>query len=297
MGYDSRVSLRKLHNPGAPVSLRFGELEIEAFSISGLATYVLVPAFDACFDLGHCPVEATKLRNVFLSHVHQDHAGGVPRHLSLRAMFGARPSRVYCPAESAPALIDVLRAWERLEEKPSADLEAHVRGLARGDTVPLGRRFTVHAFDVVHRITSLGYTVVEHRRVLRPEYRGLPGAEIHAARLRGETVADPDDHAVFTYVGDSTAETLRLHPEVGRSDVLFLEATHLPGTDRRASAQWGHTHLDELVEVAREVPEALASPHIVLKHFSMKYGETEIRKAIEALPSDLRRRITVLIAR
>ena len=106
-----------------PVSLKFGGLELEAFSISGLATYVLAPAFDACFDLGHCPVEATTLRNVFLSHVHQDHAGGVPRHFSLRAMFGARPSRVYCPAESAEALRDVLN--EALEtEAPETDIVA-----------------------------------------------------------------------------------------------------------------------------------------------------------------------------
>jgi ribonuclease Z len=277
------------------VSLKFGGLELEAFSISGLATYVLAPAFDACFDLGHCPVEATKLRNVFLSHVHQDHAGGVPRHFSLRAMFGARPSRVYCPAESAEALRDVLRAWERLEEKPALDLDAHVRGLAPGDTVDLGRRYTVRAFDVVHRIASRGYTVIENRKVLRAEYQGLPGVAVHAARLRGETVSDDRPHPVFTYVGDHTAETLRRHPELGQSDVLFLEATHLADTPRSTSAQYGHTHLDDLVDVAREVPEALATPHIVLKHFSMKYDARDIRKAVAALPADLRRRVTVLL--
>lgn len=290
-----RVPLRRIHNPGAPIALKFGGLELVAFSISGLATYVLAPAFDACFDLGHCPVEATRLRNVFLSHVHQDHAGGVPRHFSMRAMFGARPPRVYCPAESAAGLIDVLRAWERLEEKPPAHLEDCVRGMRPGDSVDLGRRYTVRAFDVTHRIASRGYTVIENRKVLRAPYVGLPGAEIYAARLRGETVSDDAPHPVFTYVGDSTAETLRRNPEVGRSDVLFLEVTHLPGTARSASAQWGHTHLEDLIELSREVPEALASPHIVLKHFSMKYDEREVRAAVDALPPDLRRRVTVLV--
>src|SRR5262245_54996933 len=63
----SRPSLH-LHNPGRPVSLRLGGLDVEAFSISGLSTYVLVPSFDACFDLGHCSVEASHLRHVLLSH-------------------------------------------------------------------------------------------------------------------------------------------------------------------------------------------------------------------------------------
>lgn len=289
------MAFKRIHNPGAPVSLRFGALEIEAFSISGLATYVMVPAFDAVFDLGHCPVEATRLRNVFLSHVHQDHSAGVPRHLSVRSMFGARPSRVYCPAESAPGLVGVLRAFERMEEKPAADLDAIVRGLHAGDAVDLGRRYTVRVFDVAHRIASRGYTVIEHRKTLRPEYQGMPGAEIHAARLRGETVADEHLHPVFTYVGDSTVETLQKHPELGRSDVLFLEVTHLADTHRDRSSFWGHTHLDDLIEVARTSPETLASPHIVLKHFSMKYDEREIRRGVDALPAALRARVTLLV--
>src|SRR4051812_50092470 len=116
------MSRASLHDPGHPISLRFGALEIEAFSISGLATYVRVPAFDACFDLGHCSVEASRARAVLLSHVHQDHSLGVIRHMALRAMTGARPSRVYAPSESRDALIDVLRAFERMERRPPADL-------------------------------------------------------------------------------------------------------------------------------------------------------------------------------
>ncbi|HEU4538905.1 MAG TPA: hypothetical protein VFS00_32520, partial [Polyangiaceae bacterium] len=95
------MALYRLHNPGAPIELHLSGLRLIAFSISGVASYVLAPAFDACFDLGHCALEAVKLRHVFLTHVHQDHSGGVHRHLSLRRMFGTRPSRVFAPAESA----------------------------------------------------------------------------------------------------------------------------------------------------------------------------------------------------
>lgn len=289
------MSRASLHNPGRPIPLLLGGLAIEAFSISGLATYVLVPAFDACFDLGHCSVEASRLRNVFLSHVHQDHALGVVRHLSLRAMTGARPSRIYVPAESRAALVEVLQAHERLEQREPAELAPIVYGVAPGEVLRLSARYAVRAFDVVHRIASRGYTVIETRRKLKPEFLGLPGEAIGAARGRGEELYDYREVNLFTYIGDSTIETLERHPEVGASEILFLEATHLPGTSPEVSARYGHTHLDELVELAARRPEVLASRYIVLKHFSMKYEQADIRAALAVLPPELRERVTLLL--
>lgn len=289
------MSRASIHNPGRPVSLRFGALEVVAFSVSGLATYVHVPAFDACFDLGHCSVEASRTRNVILSHVHQDHSLGVVRHLSLREMGGARPSRVYLPAESRDAMIDVLRAYARMEQREHGDLESIVHGVAAGDSFALSPRYVVRAFDVVHRVPSRGFTVTEKRRTLKPALRGLPGEEIRAARERGEELYDVATVDAFTYVGDSTIETLERNPEIGRSEVLFLEATHLPGTSPEVSARYGHTHLDEIAALYEERPEILASPHIVLKHFSMKYDAAQIRAALAALPPELRDRVTLLV--
>jgi ribonuclease Z len=288
--------LDELHNPGAPIDLRIGGLELTAFSISGVATYVLVPSFDACFDLGHCAMEATRLRNVFLTHVHQDHAGGAHRHVAIRRMVGARASRIFAPAESAEDLRDLLRAWDKLErsEEP-IDVANVVKGVAAGDEIALGGRYLVKAFDVVHRIPSRGWTVVERRQKLKPEYEGRPGEEIGAARARGEVVSDTLESTVFTYVGDSTIETLRRHPEIFASGVLFLEATHLGVTGRDVSAKYGHTHLDELAELYRERPEIFGRARIVLKHFSTRYAKGEIKDAVARLPDELRSRITILV--
>jgi len=279
-----------------PLRLRLAGLELDAFSVSGLASYVLAPEFDACFDLGHCALEAAHLRHVFLSHVHQDHAGGVPRHVSLRRMLGARPSRIYCPAPSAEALATVMRAFDALEEKhDEADPAGLITGVSPGDRIALRGRFTVEVFEVEHRITSVGFTVVEHRRALKPAWVGVPGPEIAAAREEGVTVHDVVDHRRFTYVGDSTAETLWRHPELGQSEVLFLEATHLPGTPRSASDRWGHTHFESLVEWLVDRGEGIACKHIVLKHFSMKYRREDVRAAWASLPAGLKPRVTMLM--
>jgi ribonuclease Z len=294
-GARSVPSVPSLHNPGLPIALQLGSLACEAFSISGLATFVRVPSLDACFDLGECSVAAAATRNVLLSHVHQDHALGVVRHVALRAMTGQRPSRIFVPAESKDALLDVLRAFERLEQREPAELDAQVHGVLPGDVFDLGAHRSVRVFDVVHRIPSRGFTVTETRRKLKPTFVGLAAEVLREARARGEEIHDHREHDVLTYIGDSTLETLERHPEVGASEVLFLEATHLPGTSRAGTARYGHTHLEELADLARRRPEVLASPHVVLKHFSMKYGAAEIRASLRILPDELRARVTLLL--
>jgi ribonuclease BN (tRNA processing enzyme) len=289
------MSRAALHNPGRPIALRFGALEMRAFSISGLASYVTVPAFDACFDLGHCSLFASQLRNVLLTHAHQDHSLGVIRHIALRRMTGQKPPRIYLPMESRARLLDVLRAYERLEEKEPADLEAIVHGVVAGETFNLAPHRKVRVFDVHHRIASRGYTVIEDSRKLKATYQGLPGEAIRDAHARGEELYDHRDVHRLTYVGDSTVATLEEHPELGESEVLFLEATHLPGTSPEISAKYGHTHLNEIAALYARRPEALASPHVVLKHFSMRYDAAQIRAALRTLPAGLRERVTLLI--
>lgn len=289
------VSLLDVHNPGAPLDLDLGGLKLTAFSISGVATYVMAPDLDACFDLGHCPVEATRLRHVFLTHCHQDHCAGAHRHQSLRQMFGARPSRIHAPSASAPLLRELFAAFDRLEGKEARDYSDVITGLAPDERVRLSGRYEVRAFEANHRLTSLGYTVTESRRKLKPAFLGLPGPEIALARERGEQLYDYQQHNLLTYLGDCTIETLQRHPEIGQSQVLFLEATHIPDTDREVSAHWGHTHIEEIIELAASNPATFASPHIVLKHFSTRYDVRDIRRSLDLLPPWLRAKVTLLI--
>ena len=202
------MSRHELHDPGRGLALTLGALDVTAFSISGLATWIAVPSLDACFDLGHCTVEVSRLRNVLLSHAHQDHSLGVVRHLSLRAMTGARPSRVYLPEESREPMIAMLRAYERLEGKRDADLEACVRGVSPGDTFALSPRHRVHAFDVTHRLPSRGYTVLETRRKLLDKFVGLPGEALRDARAAGKELHSFHARAVLTHFADRTIDTI-----------------------------------------------------------------------------------------
>lgn len=289
------MGLYALHNPGQPHKLRLGHLDLTAFSISGVSTYVLAPELDACFDLGHCPLEATRLRHVLLSHTHQDHCTGAHRHLSLRRMFGARPSRIHCPAPSAQHLRELFQAFDRLEGREAGNYDEIIVGVEAGESIRLSGRFEARTFEVAHRITSLGFTVVEARRKLKEHLVGLPGPAIAAARGRGEELYDLSHHKLLTYIGDSTIETLEKHPEIGESEILFLEATHLPGTDPEVSRTYGHTNLEQIIALAHERPATFASPHIVIKHFSTRYSREEIVSSFGQLPPWLREKTTFLI--
>lgn len=291
----ARSPLYPLHNPGAPTALSIAGHELVAFSISGVSTYVLSPAMDLCFDLGHCAVEAARLKTVLLSHVHQDHSLGVLRHRSLRQMWGDSPSRVLVPDESREALIAVVRAVEQMEQRePSPTLERDIVGVRPGEVHALSKRWSVEVFDVTHRIASRGFTVIESRRSLAAPFVGQPGAELKAARERGEELYEYRSHRAITYVGDSTIETLERVHNLGDCDVLFLEATHVGDTDPAVSAKYGHTHLDELVELFRKRPERFGRAHIVLKHWSTRYRREDVARAIGRIPKALASRVTAL---
>ena len=287
--------MNPLHNPGRPTHLTLGGLTLTGFAVSAVASYVMVPSLKAVFDLGHAPVDALSLDNVLLSHVHKDHVGGLPLYLSLREMQGMGPARVYVPMESRQPLLDFLAAFDRMEGPVVANREKEVIGVVPGDVFALGRN-KVRVFGASHRLPSVGYTVVDVRSKLRAEHVGKDPNVIRDMRLRGDTIVEVVERDLFTYVGDSTLATLVEHPELGRSRVLMIEATHLSDTPREVSEKYGHTHLDELAELyARDPKGALAAEHIVLKHFSMRYEARDIQMAVAGLPDGLRERVTVLV--
>jgi|LNFM01.1.fsa_nt_gb ribonuclease Z len=293
----ARDPLNPLHNPGVAQALSIRGHELVAFSISGVSTYVLAPSLDACFDMGHCPVEGARLRNVLLTHCHQDHALGVIRHRAIRQMWGDSPSRVFVPEESRAALLAVLRAVDAMEGRGREDtLERDVTGVRAGETFELSKRCRVEAFDVVHKAPSRGYSAIERRRALKAPFVGRPGVELAEARRRGEELYDYTDQRTITYIGDSTIETLeRVDPSVLDCDVLFLEATHVGATDPAVSEKYGHTHLNELAALFRRAPERFGRSQIVLKHWSTRYSRSEITEALRALPPAFGARITALL--
>lgn len=287
----------KHHNPGLPITLKFGQETMVAFSISALSTYALVPELNCAFDMGDCLLDAVPLQHVFVTHAHGDHTRCLFRHDSLRRLMGMAPATYYVPEPTAEGFRGLAAAWSRLEYprlQPAAPPE--LRALSPGDVVWLHRQLAAKAFAVRHTVPSLGYTLFDVRKKLKPEFQGRPGPEL--ARLRREGVAFEEELWLprLTFIGDSTIETLYREPDVGRSRILFLEVTFLMEGEQELARRRGHTHLDDLLRFLRDCPDTLRNEHIVLKHFSMRYDRGTIKHILRTrLPADFMERVRLLI--
>ena len=287
----------KHQNPGLPITLKFPQETVVAFSISALSTYVLVPELNCAFDMGDCLLDAVPIEHVFVSHSHGDHTRCLYRHDSLRRLMGMAPATYYVPEPTLEGFRELAAAWHRLEHGRSAKLDLPtLRGLASGDTVWLHRQLAARTFAVQHTVPSLGYTLYDVRKKLRAEFQGRSGPEL--AQLRREGVAFEEEQWLprFTFIGDSTIDTLYREPEVGASRILMLEVTFLMDGEQELARRRGHTHIDDLVQFLREQPDVLRNEHIVLKHFSMRYDRGTIKTILRSkLPADFMERVRILL--
>lgn len=285
------------HNPGNSIELNFSQETVVAFSISALATYAMVPELNCVFDMGECPLSAVPLEHVFLTHAHGDHSRCLLRHESLRRLMGMAPATYYVPAETLEAMQSLARVWKELENVSDRKFTPpQFHPLGAGDEVFLHRQLAARAFSVDHTLPSLGYTLFDVRKKLKPEFQGKPGHEL--ARLRKEGVVFEDAQWIprLTFIGDSTIDTLYRETHIGQSRILFLELTFLLDGEREMARKRGHTHLEDLLEFLRECPDVLQNEHIVLKHFSMRYDRRMILHVLKSkLPREFLERVHILI--
>lgn len=269
--------------------MELGGVLIDAVSTAGLGTCIQLPTLDLCFDLGVCPQSAIRQRTVLFTHAHIDHMGGVVQHCASRKMLGMPRARYVVPPEHIGSLQGVLDAWRKLDHNR---LDCELIELGVGDTVSLKSGHFAKAFRAPHTMPAQGYVVYRKNRKLRPEWQGVSGKEIAAARANGAQVVDEVDEPLVAFTGDTTADVLDREPVLGKVKLLVMEMTFVddrisPDTARRR----GHVHLDDLVERAH----LLTADHILLTHLSARYGHHEADACLDArLPADLRKRVTLL---
>ncbi|MBI4083024.1 MAG: hypothetical protein HY423_10485 [Candidatus Lambdaproteobacteria bacterium] len=285
------------HNPGHPIQLQLGQESITAFSISGLATYALVPGLNCAFDMGECLLDAVPLERVFLTHAHGDHSRCLLRHESLRRLLGMGPATYYIPRQTLEGFRGLALAWKALENVREANFEMpRFAPLAAGESVWLNRQLAARAFAVSHTLPSLGYTLFDVRKKLKPEFQARTGPELAQLRRQGVPFEEEQWLPRLTFIGDSTIDTLYRERHIGQSRILFLELTYLMEEERELARKRGHTHLDDLLAFLQECPDVLQNEHIVLKHFSMRYERRLILSVLKArLPKTLLDRVHILI--
>ena len=191
--------------------------------------------------------------NVFLTHGHHDHLGGLTGLALARGTARGdkeKPFSVYHPSgwSNIDALKNYIREvtrnlkydlrWETVE--PDQDIQVDDAG-----------KLFIRAFRVNHsrHALCLGYSMVEKRVRLRSEFVGKPGREIAeiVARNGRDYINEPYEKIVMAYTGDCSSFLLSC---ILGANVLYHEATFVGDDEMDPSG--GHSTVSAAVHNAKD---------------------------------------------
>ena len=162
--------------------IEIDNLEIIGYSIAGEETVVAMPQLDVCFDIGKAPDQIIPINNVLLTHGHMDHAAGIAYYLSQRNFCGISAGTIVAPPNLLGPMRDIIDAWSKLD---GSRIPARLVGVKPGDEHQIKPNLIARAFPTKHTRGSVGFTVIEKRKKLKPEYTGLKGPQIVELKKQG----------------------------------------------------------------------------------------------------------------
>jgi len=222
---------------------------------------------------------------IFLTHLHADHWLGIPglvRTLELRGREKALD--IYGPSGTVKQLAAVGIATGK------TDYDLHISELEAGDAIEFDG-YEVEAFNVRHRGTALGYSLIEAGRPGRfdPERAkelGITDGKEIATLVAGESVGSVDPGQVIgepragrkIVISGDTAPCEMVEAAASGADVLIHEATFADGDLARA-AETMHSTARQAAEVAAAAGVAM----LALTHISARYPVRKIIEEAEAV--------------
>lgn len=222
---------------------------------------------------------------IFLTHLHADHWLGIPglvRTLELRGREKALD--IYGPGGTVKQLAAVGIASGK------TDYELHISELDAGDAIEFDG-YEVEAFNVRHRGTALGYSLVEAERAGRfdPERAtelGITDGKEIAALVAGDNVREVEPAQVIgeprrgrkIVISGDTAPCEMVEAASSGADLLIHEATFADEDAARAAET-----LHSTARQAGEVAAAAAVAMLALTHISARYPVRKIIEEAEAV--------------
>lgn len=220
------------------------------------------------------------IKNIFLSHGHYDHIGGLTGIVLTRnSGMGDKTKALTVFYPNKDNFINILKDYIK---KCSAKLtyELTWQALEADEKVLLDEgvpnRF-VKTFSTNHIKGSLtlGYNLIEKRTRLKKEFTSLPQEDIlKLVKEHGKNhITENYEHILLSYVGDS----MPVCPEkVYNAEVLMHEASFIDKKERKYNI---HATLEEALEIAREAKVK----HLLLYHISSRYKRDKIIKKLSSI--------------
>jgi len=268
--------------------IKIDDLEIIGYSVAGEETVVAMPQLDVCFDIGKAPDQIISINNVLLSHGHMDHAAGFAYYLSQRNFCGLPPGTVLAPQNLLGPMREIIDAWGRLDGNK---VPGNLIGVKAGDEYQIKPNLFVRVFPTKHGIGSVGYSVIEKRKKLRPEYARLAGPQIVELKKQGIQIDYPLEVPIVTYIGDTQYVDFSQLNYIVESKILIAECTFYE-TDHTGRAEAGkHMHISEFAGLL----EKLQNEHIIIAHTTQRTPMREIQKILKETLSPGKYSRTILL--
>jgi ribonuclease Z len=263
-------------------------LTLEGYSRAAVQSYFRVPELKVGFDIGGSPWDFMSLRTIFVTHPHLDHMAALPVYVARRRMMKMEPPTIYLPAEIVEPVERMLKAWQRLDR---GRMLCQLVGVSAGDEIELSREHVVTVFPTTHTVPSVGYTVWDRRRKLKPELVGRPQQEIRELATSGVDVTHEVRLPLVCYTGDTSPPGLDADSAVYEAQILITELTFFRPEHRKEKIhKFGHIHIDDIIERA----DRFQNEKIVFTHVSTRYLDHQIERAImKRLPLALRDRVVL----
>ncbi len=270
-----------------------GELTIAGYSVAGEESVVIVPELDVCFDIGKCPREALPINHVLLTHGHADHSAGLLYYFAQRDFQGMEQGTVVCPVKLIDPLEALMHAWGRVEaQTPPYEFV----GIEDGQDYTLRRNLLARAFATQHRhpAGAVGFSIIDVRHKIKPEYADLDQQAIVALKKEGKEITDRTEVPLVAYLGDTAAANYSDLPHVRDAKVLLTECTFFDDEHRSRARHGRHIHVDDMAELL----EGMNNEKIIVTHVTRRTNLGYARKALRrVLPADVHERVTFLMNR
>jgi len=271
--------------------IQIGELEVIGYSVAAEETVVAMPQLDVCFDIGKAPDQIIPINHVLLTHGHMDHAAGIAYYLSHRNFCGQSPGTILAPENLLAPMREIIDAWGRLDGNK---IPGNLVGVKAGDEYTIKPNLFTRVFPTKHSKGSVGYSVIEKRKKIKPQYAGLTGPQIVELKKQGIQIDYPLELPIVTYLGDTQYVDFSQLKYIADSKILIAECTFYE-TDHSGRAEAGkHMHINEFAELM----EKLNNEYIIITHTTQRTHIREIRKILkEALSPRTCKKITLLMDR
>jgi len=270
--------------------IKIDDLEIIGYSVAGEETVVAMPQLDVCFDIGKAPAQVISINHVLLTHGHIDHAAGIAYYLSQRNFLGQSVGTILAPQNLLGPIREIIEAWGRLDGN---QIPANLVGVKPGDEYQVKPNLFARVFPTKHSFGSVGYSIIEKRKKIRPEYARLTGPQIVELKKQGIEIDYPLEFPIVTYFGDTQYVDFSQLKYIAESKILIAECTFYQDEHSGRAEAGKHMHIDEFAGLLNK----MHNEHIIITHTTQRTPMREIHRILkEALAPELYDKVILLMA-